>query len=130
MRFSQFILLSVIALPMAWAADGAANTLTAAEKADGWQLLFDGKSLDQWRGYKKEGLPSGWKAQEDGTLARVGGGGDLISKEQFAVTAGFFTERPKRIMLFTNQRQKCRCLIIRNMATGKILKPVRGRITH
>jgi len=84
MRLSLLILLSLTSMPMACAADDAANTLTAAEKADGWQLLFDGKSLDQWRGYKKEGLPGGWKVQEDGTLARVGGGGDLISKEQFA----------------------------------------------
>jgi hypothetical protein len=30
-----------------------ANTLTPAEQKDGWTLLFDGKSLDGWRGYKK-----------------------------------------------------------------------------
>ena len=28
--------------------------LTAAEKADGWKLMFDGKSLAGWRGYKTE----------------------------------------------------------------------------
>ena len=27
------------------------NTLTSAEKADGWQLLFDGETLDGWRDY-------------------------------------------------------------------------------
>ena len=31
----------------------AVNTLTEEEKAEGWQLLFDGKSLDQWRGIFK-----------------------------------------------------------------------------
>jgi len=31
------------------------NTLTPAEKADGWQLLFDGRSLDGWRASDKPG---------------------------------------------------------------------------
>jgi hypothetical protein len=31
------------------AAQPKTNTLTAAEKSAGWQLLFDGKSLDGWR---------------------------------------------------------------------------------
>jgi hypothetical protein len=33
----------------------APNTLTAAETAAGWQLLFDGKSLDGWRASEKPG---------------------------------------------------------------------------
>ncbi|MEM6317067.1 MAG: DUF1080 domain-containing protein [Bacteroidota bacterium] len=58
------------------------NTITEKEIANGWQLLFDGRSLDQWKGYNLEGLPKeGWTA-ENGEL--VGdGGGDLITKEQF-----------------------------------------------
>ena len=31
----------------------AVNQLTAQEKQAGWTLLFDGKSLNGWRGYKK-----------------------------------------------------------------------------
>jgi hypothetical protein len=31
-----------------WAAQ-ASNVLTAGEKGDGWELLFDGKNLDAWR---------------------------------------------------------------------------------
>jgi hypothetical protein len=36
-------------------ANGAAapNQLTADERAAGWTLLFDGKSLDGWRGYRR-----------------------------------------------------------------------------
>ena len=59
------------------------NTLTDAERAAGWRLLFDGQSLEHWRGYKRDDAPDGWRAV-DGTLARVGRGGDLITREQFA----------------------------------------------
>jgi hypothetical protein len=33
-----------------------ANTLTAAEKAAGWKLLFDGKSLDGWKASESKGV--------------------------------------------------------------------------
>ena len=56
--------------------------LSAAEKADGWKLLFDGKSLAGWRGYKTETPPTGWRA-ENGVLIRDGDGGDLMTVEQF-----------------------------------------------
>jgi hypothetical protein len=58
------------------------NTLTEAERAAGWTLLFDGSSLDGWRGYNMKSLPDGWAAV-DGTLARVGSGGDIITESQF-----------------------------------------------
>jgi len=35
------------------AADTPANTLTAAEHAAGWRLLFDGTTLAGWRGYRR-----------------------------------------------------------------------------
>ena len=40
----------------------APNTLTDAEKKAGWILLFDGQSLDGWRGYKKaDATDTRWK---------------------------------------------------------------------
>jgi hypothetical protein len=57
-------------------------TLTAAEKAAGWKLLFDGTSLAGWRSYKTEQPPTGWRV-ENGELSRVGDGGDLMTAEQF-----------------------------------------------
>lgn len=63
-------------------ADPAPNTLTEQEQADGWELLFDGVSIDKWRGYRMEELHGGW-AVEDGCLARVGPGGDIVTREQF-----------------------------------------------
>ena len=56
--------------------------LTAAEKADGWKLMFDGKSLAGWRGYKTEKPPAGWRAF-NGDLVRLGGGGDLMTVEEY-----------------------------------------------
>jgi hypothetical protein len=61
---------------------GADNTLTAKEKADGWKLLFDGKTTDGWRVYKKQGAPVGWQAV-DGVLTRVSQEGDLITADEY-----------------------------------------------
>ena len=36
------------------------NTLTSAEKADGWVLLFNGENLDGWRDYNGDSLTNGW----------------------------------------------------------------------
>ncbi|MGB5693069.1 MAG: hypothetical protein WBM43_10720, partial [Flavobacteriaceae bacterium] len=37
------------------------NSLTQAEKDDGWVMLFDGKTSEGWRGYKKDHFPEGWQ---------------------------------------------------------------------
>ncbi len=61
----------------------APNTLTAAEKAAGWKLLFDGKTFAGWRGYKTEEIGKGWKV-EDGALALIEPkAGDLVTTEEF-----------------------------------------------
>jgi 3-keto-disaccharide hydrolase len=61
------------------------NRLTDSEKAAGWKLLFDGKTTQGWRGYKKPGFPEkGWKV-EDSILKKIAGerGGDIITDERF-----------------------------------------------
>ena len=52
------------------------NTLTEAEKADGWQLLFDGKTLDNWKDYNGETLTQPWHVV-DGCIQAKGDGSDL-----------------------------------------------------
>jgi Family of unknown function (DUF6807)/3-keto-disaccharide hydrolase len=49
-------------------AASSTNQLTAQEKKDGWTLLFDGKTLNGWRGYKRpDATTTRWKV-EDGLL--------------------------------------------------------------
>lgn len=43
------------------------NTLTEQEIADGWELLFDGESMEHWRVYNQEDIPAGWVV-EDGAM--------------------------------------------------------------
>ncbi len=50
------------------------NTLTKKEKNEGWILLFDGKSLDGWRGLGREGIPEGHWVIEDGAIKKVPSG--------------------------------------------------------
>lgn len=47
-----------------------------------WRVLFDGASMNAWRGYKTDTVPAGWHIA-DGTLAKETPVGDLVSKEEF-----------------------------------------------
>jgi hypothetical protein len=64
------------------------NTLTPAEKAEGWKLLFDGKTTSGWRGFHAETFPTqGWVVEE-GALKRAAkgpapGGGDIITTGEY-----------------------------------------------
>ncbi len=59
------------------------NTLTEAEKAEGWTLLFDGKDLSHWRNYKKEGISEKWQVADGAFTLTAKGGGDIITKETY-----------------------------------------------
>ncbi len=48
-----------------------------------WKTLFDGKSLDAWRGYKNAPIPAGWRIV-DGTLTKETPVADIVSKDEFA----------------------------------------------
>jgi hypothetical protein len=68
-------------MPATGAAQAAPNTLTDAERQAGWRLLFDGRTLDGWRGYRQE-EPRGWEVV-DGMIRRSGPGGDIVTDEIF-----------------------------------------------
>lgn len=77
----------------------ALNTLSAAEKAAGWRLLWDGRTSDGWRSAKAETFPARSWTMQDGLLtvldtggAEAIGGGDIITREkysQFELVADF-----------------------------------------
>ncbi len=66
------------------------NTISEREKADGWKLLWDGKTTDGWRSHKAAAFPSkGWSIK-DGLLivekadgAEGGNGGDIITTAKY-----------------------------------------------
>ena len=65
----------------------AQNGLSQAEKEEGFVLLFDGKTSDGWRGYKKDVFPERWLI-EDGTIhynqQAEGSRGDIIYDKMFS----------------------------------------------
>ena len=58
------------------------NTLSDEQRGTGWQLLFDGHSMREWRGYKRSSVPEGWKIV-DGTMTKDNVTGDIITRDQF-----------------------------------------------
>lgn len=74
-----------VAVFVACAAGAAeSNTLTEKETKDGWKLLFDGRSLDAWKGLAKAEIGAGWKAA-DGALSigKATKAGDIVTKDRF-----------------------------------------------
>lgn len=81
MKHLALILASIAALSL----HAADSQLSKEEKAAGWKLLFDGKTMAGWRGYKMKGLPeAGWEIK-DGTLKTIPGvkGAELITEQKF-----------------------------------------------
>ena len=59
------------------------NTLTPAESAAGWRLLFDGHTTNGWRNFRRDSISGAWQVV-DGGLTRAGpGAGDIITREKF-----------------------------------------------
>ncbi len=84
-RGTEWAATGSVTLPAEWKDVRAHNTLSKEEQDLGWRLLFDGTSLEHFRGFRKEGLPDkGWEVR-DGMLRRPEGqgGGDLVTREQY-----------------------------------------------
>lgn len=63
------------------------NTLTKTEITQGWQLLFDGQSLNGWKGYNSEKVFTCWSVANGELVCQGEGGsvtaGDLITTANF-----------------------------------------------
>jgi Domain of Unknown Function (DUF1080) len=70
------------AMPAAETAATMQNALTAREQQEGWRLLFDGKTLNGWRGYGMQTMPAGWSVV-DGALTRTAEAGDIVTTDRF-----------------------------------------------
>jgi len=79
------LLISAVAVATLGGQTAMLNTLTPADQQAGWQLLFDGKSIDKWRAYKNVTVPDNWTI-EDGaiTLTTPRRAVDLISVDEFS----------------------------------------------
>lgn len=75
-----------------WAATGAVtlapeplNWLGEAERAEGFTLLFDGRTVDAWRAYRGQAMPEkGWVVRDAALVHEAGGGGgDLVSVTEY-----------------------------------------------
>jgi len=61
---------------------GPMNQLTAAERQEGWRLLFDGQSMNGWRAYKTQSPSSGWSVK-DGAMTKTAATDDILTVDQF-----------------------------------------------
>ncbi len=70
--------------------ESSRNQLSQDEIKQGWQLLFDGRSLDQWKAYGREDFPDkAWKIEKGLLVVEQSGqemgslGIDIITKEKY-----------------------------------------------
>ena len=82
-KATLFILAATVILP---AFQPKPNVLTDAEKAAGWVLLFDGRTLNGWRDYNGTGVTAPWVVEDD-ALAALGKGSDatgyIVTDKQY-----------------------------------------------
>jgi hypothetical protein len=73
------------------ASSSTLNILSEQEKAEGWKLLFDGRTTSGWRGAHKDSFPAGGWMIENGELIVLdsGGGesrngGDIVTLDEYS----------------------------------------------
>ena len=69
-------------MTVALAAVAAFGLATGCATGPEWRVLIDGTSLKDWKGYKTDAVPAGWKI-ENGTLAKDAPVADIVSKDEF-----------------------------------------------
>ncbi len=72
---------ALVAVAGALAQAQAPNELTAAERAAGWHLLFDGRTLSGWRGLNNPGIDTEHWTVENGAIKKVASGKVPVQKD-------------------------------------------------
>jgi len=93
------------------------NTLTAAEKKQGWVLLFNGATFDGWRQCNGTGMPANWAIDDhamkvftaEGKKPGQGSNGDILYSvkkfRNFELTIDWKTEKAGNSGIFFNVRE-------------------------
>ena len=79
---AKYSILAAVLIAAACVYDGAPAEAQARAVPNGWRSLFDGQSLDAWRGWTSRGIPQGWRIVA-GMLTKEGEVDDLVTREQF-----------------------------------------------
>lgn len=94
--FFETLLLLVLVALIAFArqsrkTDISPNSLSGDEKNTGWKLLFDGKTMDGWRGAYMDSLPKkGWEVRDGMLIVKESGGGeasfggDIVTLDEYS----------------------------------------------
>ena len=64
-------------------AGGAIEGVKAAAEKSEMEVLFDGKSMDNFRGYKQEEIGKSWTIVDDTLHYDGNGGGDIMTKKEY-----------------------------------------------
>jgi 3-keto-disaccharide hydrolase len=68
------------------AAAQPSNSLSEAETAAGWQLMFDGKTLSGWHSFRKSNIiENGWIIKDSSIYLRGPAAGSLLAPEEFVL---------------------------------------------
>jgi len=119
---TQRAVLACLAVTVALAAGSplhaqSPNTLTDAEKKQGWSLLFDGKSFEGWRKCNGTEMPANWVVDDqamkvftaEGRKPGQGAGGDILygvkQYKDFELSIDWKTEKAGNSGIFFNVRE-------------------------
>ena len=83
MKIFRICAIAMTFLMLACASIAEDNTLSSQEKSDGWVLLFDGKSMDQWKNFKSDGISEKWIVKDGSMILTGKGGGDVMTKKTY-----------------------------------------------
>lgn len=82
---NRFFTISLILFLAFTSTSWAQKPMEQKESENGWKVLFDGTSIEHWRGYnKKQFLEKGWVVRNGTLIILPGeGGGSIITKEKY-----------------------------------------------